>query len=146
MSNRELQIYKLAEQGLTAAEIAEALRYNVEDVETIMLTNPEIKKGLEEHGIKVEATEQLREAMHAMAPLAYKKLRELLIGAEKESVQYAAIELVVKHEAGLLRPKEVSHGPDTININLRFEQARQRMKELEEKITTDITSELVKTA
>lgn len=140
MSNQNIQILELWKQGLTAAEIAEALGYPVEDVEYVLKFDPEMAKAVE----KVSKQDENRRvaadiAMDQLAPLAFKVMKELIIGAEKDSVRADLTKFVVEHQLGLKEPKSQVVVNNIAVFNDRLVQARERRKQIEERGAIDVT-------
>lgn len=134
MSNQNIQILELAKQGLTAVEIAEALGYSVEDVEYVLKFDQEMVKALEKHETKIDnAREAADLELGKLAPLAYKVMKELIIGAEKDSVRADLCKFVTEHQLGLKQPKQEQTINNMVIFNQRLEQARERRRALDAK-------------
>lgn len=146
MSNQNIQILELAKQGLTAAEIAEALGYSIEDVEYVLKFDPEMTKALEKANVVAENRKVVADIeLDKLAPLAYKVMKELIIGAEKDNVRADLVKFVVEHQLSLKEPKKEQTTNTVIVFNERLIAARERRTQLEQKNTIDIMSAQVTT-
>ena len=99
MTTANIQILELAKQGLTAAEIAEALNYDVDTVGFVLANDTEVSKALEKHGIEVEQdrNNRLGKAFDALEDTAFKVMKGLLTNAEKETVQADMAKYILDH-------------------------------------------------
>jgi len=144
MTTANIQILELAKQGLTAAEIAEALNYDVDTVGFVLANDTEVSKALEKHGIEVEQdrNNRLGKAFDALEDTAFKVMKGLLTNAEKETVQADMAKYILDHQLGLKKPTNVRISVSVDTFNERLLESRKRQKELEAR-TMDIESSKV---
>lgn len=139
MSNQNIQILELAKQGLTAVEIAEALGYAVEDVEYVLKFDPEMVKALDKAQVVGENRKVAADIeLDALAPLAFRVMKELIIGAEKDSVRADMVKFVVEHQLQLKEPKQDIVVNNIAIFNDRLIKSRERRKQIEEANTVNV--------
>jgi len=133
MTAANIQILELAKQGLNAAEIAEALGYDVDTVGFVLSNDTEVSKALEKHGLEVEEDRLLRaaKAFDALEDTAFRVMKGLLTNAEKETVQADMAKYIIDHQLGLKKPTNVRISVSVNTFNDRLLEARKRQKELE---------------
>jgi hypothetical protein len=132
MTAANLQITQLAKQGLTAAEIAEALGYDVETVGFVLTADSEVVKELENARVEKAEDNRLGKAFNALEETAFKVMKALLTNAEKETVQADMAKYVIDHQLGLKRPPQLRISVDVSTFNERLLLAKKRKQELEQ--------------
>ncbi len=130
MSGQNQQILALFKQGLSAAEIAEGLGYDVETVEFVLKNDKEMVREIQK--FSAEAASRLDETFADLEPLAVATMKELLQNAEKESVQFAAAQYVMDQRLGLKKPARQTVVLNVVDINERFQRMKERRRQLQE--------------
>lgn len=141
MSGSNIQIVELYKQGLTVAEIAESLGYDVEAVQFVLNNDMEVQKAVE-----LANEDRLEVEFSSLETIALRTMRELLTGADKDSVRMAAAAYVMDQRLGLKKPRVDTH--ITFNIsdfNKRLEAVKERRRQLEE-ATIPVASQVTTTA
>lgn len=128
MTNRNRQIAELMKQGLNAAEVAQALDYPVEFVEAVLITDEEVKKSVERAG-----RDKINAEFSSITQLAVETMKELMEGANKESVRFAATAYILDQQLGLKEPKTQIQIFTAQNFNDRIRMVKERKRELEER-------------
>jgi len=137
MSGANIQILELAKKGLSAAEIAEALGYEVEAVEFVLQHDAEIARELEKVGYnKVEAE------FATLEDIAIRTLKELLLNGENDGVRMKATAYVMDQRLGLKKPKQEINVFNVCDFNDRLKAVRERRQQLEQS-AIDVESKLV---
>jgi hypothetical protein len=127
MSGSNRQILELAKQGLNAAEIAEALGYEVEAVAFVLMHDAEIQEAL----AKVEVN-KLDKEFELLEDLAIRTLKSIMENGERDRDRKGAACYVLDQRLGLKQPKQPINVTLNIpDINGKLQQIRDRKRELD---------------
>jgi hypothetical protein len=128
MTNGNKQIYNLANDGFTAAEIAEALGYSQDAVMTVLAQGPTRVMAKAARNESKSKQEYLEEHFSNMRDKALAVLETLMVTSEDDSIKLKASMFVLEQQLGLKQPAKAGN---TINI-LQIQRDLQRARELTE--------------
>lgn len=135
MSCDNRQIVELFKQGMTAAEIALSLGYDVAAVEYVLTHDAEAIAELKKVALQVKPTFSLDEAYQAAQEVAFNKMRELMVSAESDKAQLQAAAYILDGAQGLKKPKVVQNTVVQINnFNEILAEVKRRKKEMDDKL------------
>lgn len=127
MSLDNVQILKLAQQGLSAAEIAESLTLDVEAVAFVLRADGEIARKIDK-----AAVNKLEAEFMAMEDLVLNTMKEIIIDPEvKASTRADLCKYVVDQRLGLKTPKTTVNVFNINDFNDKIKAIKERRAEIE---------------
>lgn len=133
MSSDNKQILELAKQGLTAAEIAISLNYDVEAVELVLSSDKEVAKELEK--FNVDRVQAMDSSLDKLRDKSVTVLEEIMTDPyEKGSVRATIAIFVAEHQLGLKKPRLTVNNLTIFDINERMLAVKQRKAILDQKV------------
>jgi hypothetical protein len=145
------QVLALIKQGLRLDEVAEAMSMTVEDLETMITRNPQLRGEVEKFERRVarkEAEKETREAITTRLDAKFAEMEDLVFNAfrdiledpdTKSGVRARVAEYIADQLQGRHKQKETVGVVTVVDFNSLLVEARRRKEELEAKLIGDKT-------
>lgn len=131
MTASNAQILALAQQGLSAVEIAESLGYQTQVVELVLTGDSEVKRELEKSQARVEAN-TISDGLKRLETLSLKTAEEIIKYSDNDSVRAQMVRYVFDAALGLKKAPEIKNTINITELNIRLEKMRDRLQKINE--------------
>lgn len=126
MTNANQQVLTLAQQGLSAQEIAENLGYETNEVLVVLEQNSGKLKNFEDNNV---ASQLIGTEFERCLPSIIQNMTALALCADDEAVRFRASSYILDQQQGLKKPSKtnVSNTYNIVQLSENIKQARARV-------------------